>query len=212
MSIVPGIPTNGKEKRIKENISHELTHVIEILGLGDKDYPKYNNIKRSLIEFKEYPMSKAMEFITDVFYKTLDNEVNANVSQTYIYVKSDGRCSKEEALKRLKKWETYKVYDNVKNIKMDILLKRISQKEVNCFNNILIKNKVRTISSDNIEIWLYCWFKIFKRKSNIFINNSERILKEIEKDWEMFEKYVFNDSSKIIDYAPYISSFDNFKK
>ena len=98
-----GIPTNGKEKRVKENIVHELTHVIEILGIGpDKEYPKYNRIKLSLREFKDYPMSKAMEFITDVFYKTLDNEVNANVAQTYIYVKSDGRSSKEEALIRLK--------------------------------------------------------------------------------------------------------------
>jgi hypothetical protein len=50
-------------------------------------------------------MSKAMEFLTDVFYKTLDNEINANVAQTYIYVKSDGRCSKEQALIRLKEWE-----------------------------------------------------------------------------------------------------------
>lgn len=108
-----GIPTNSKEKRVKENIDHELTHVMEILGLSDKEYPKYNRIKLSLREFKDYPMSKAMEFLTDVFYKTLDNEVNANVAQTYIYAKSDGRCSKEQALIRLKEWETYKVYDSI---------------------------------------------------------------------------------------------------
>lgn len=67
---------------------------MEILGLSNKEYPKYNRIKLSLREFKDYPMSKSMEFLTDVFYKTLDNEVNANVAQTYIYVKNDGRCSK----------------------------------------------------------------------------------------------------------------------
>ena len=117
-----GIPINNKEKKVKENISHELTHVIEILGLNNKEYPKYNKIKISLREFKDYIMSETMEFIIDIFYKTLDNEINANVAQTYIYVKSDGRCSKEEALKRLKEWETYKVYDNIKNIKLSILL------------------------------------------------------------------------------------------
>jgi hypothetical protein len=95
-----GIPINGKEKRIKENITHELTHVMEILGLGmDKEYPKYNHIKRSLIEFKDYPMSKAMEFLTDVFYKTLDNEV------------------KDQALIRLKELENYKKYDSIIKIK-----------------------------------------------------------------------------------------------
>jgi hypothetical protein len=208
-----GIPTNGKEKKVKENISHELTHVIEILGLNGKDYPRYNNIKISLIDFKDYPMSKAMEFLTDVFYKTLDNEVNANVAQTYIYVKSDGGCSKEQALIRLKEWETYKLYDSIKNIKLDILENKLTRDEVNQFNSLLTKNGVKTISSDNIMIWLNYWFKIFKRKADIFLKNSERILEEIEEDWKTYEQYVSSipkDYDKVIDYSPYIKKFDDF--
>ena len=209
-----GIPTNGNEKKVKENISHELTHVIEILGIGDKDYPKYNKIKTSLLKFKNYSMSNAMEFITDIFYKTLDNEVNANVAQTYIYIKSEGRCSKDDAILRLKDWETYKLYDNIKNIKMSILVSQLKQKEVDDFNDILIKNDVKTITSNSIETWLNFWFKIFKLKSDVFLKNSERILNEIEKDWEIFETYVSNtyNKSKVIDYNKYISDFNNFKK
>ena len=209
-----GVPTNGKEKKVKENIAHELTHVIEILGLGSyKEYPKYNKIKLSLREFKDYSMSKAMEFITDIFYKTLDNEVNANVAQTYIYVKSDGRCSKEQALIRLKEWETYKIYDSIKNIKLDILENKLTKDEVNKFNSILIKNDVKTSSSENLIIWLNYWFKIFKKKSDVFLKNSERILDEIEKDWKYFENYAYNDydNSKVIDYSKYISNFDDFE-
>lgn len=207
-----GIPTNGKEKRVKENIAHELTHVMEILGLSNKEYPKYNKIKLSLREFKDYPMSNAMEFLTDVFYKTLDNEVNANVAQTYIYVKSDGRCSKEQALIRLKEWETYKLYDSIKNIKLDILENKLTSEEVNHFNSLLIKNDVRTISSDNIMVWLNYWFKIFKRKADIFLKNSERILEEIEDDWKTYENYTTSIPGypKIIDYSPYIKKFDDF--
>lgn len=207
-----GIPNNGKEKRVKENITHELTHVIEIIGLNNKDYPKYNKIKLSLREFKE-PMSKEMEFITDVFYKTLDNEINANVAQTYIYVKSDGRCSEIEALKRLNEWETYKFYNNIKNIKLDILESKLSKDEVSLFNSLLIKNAVKTISSDNISNWLRYWFKIFNRKADIFLNNSERILKEIEEDWKKFENYTTSIPGypKVIDYTPYLKKFDDFK-
>jgi len=208
-----GIPTNGKERRVKENIAHELTHVMEILGLSNKEYPKYNRIKLSLREFKDYPMSKAMEFLTDVFYKTLDNEVNANVAQTYIYVKSDGRCSKEQALIRLKEWETYKLYDSIKNIKLDILENKLTKDEVNKFNSLLTKNDVKTISSDNIMIWLNYWFKIFKRKADIFLKNSERILEEIEEDWKTYEQYVSSipkDYDIVIDYSPYIKKFDDF--
>lgn len=206
-----GVPTNGKEKRVKENITHELTHVIEILGLGNKDYPKYNKIKKSLIEFKDNPMSKAIEFITDIFYKTLDNEVNANVAQTYIYIKSDGRCSKEEALSRLKDWETYKLYDNIKNINLDILESKLSKEEIDTFNSILIKNNVRTISSNNINTWLNYWFKIFKRKAETFLKNSQRILDEIESDWKIYEQYTsIEEYDKVIDYSKYIKKFDEY--
>lgn len=208
------IPTNGKEKRVRENITHELTHVVEILGIGtDKEYPKYNRIKLSLREFKDYPISKEMEFLTDLFYKTLDNEVNANVAQTYIYVKSDGRCSKEQALIRLKEWETYKVYDNIKNIKLELLVNKLTIEEVNNFNSLLIKNNVKTISSNNIMVWLNYWFKIFKKKADIFLKNSERILEEIEEDWKIYEQYVSSipkDYDKVIDYSPYIKKFDDF--
>lgn len=97
-----------------------------------------------------------MEFLTDVFYKTLDNEVNANVDQTYIYVKSDGRCSKEQALIRLKEWETYKVYDNIKNIKLELLVDKLTSEEVNHFNSLLIKNDVKTKKSQRIiSLFLY---------------------------------------------------------
>ena len=206
-----GIPTNGKGKRVKENITHELTHVIEILGLGNKEYPKYNKIKKSLIEFKDNPMSKAMEFITDIFYKTLDNEVNANVAQTYIYIKSDGRCSKEEALSKLKDWETYKLYDNIKNINLDILESKLSKEEIDTFNSILIKNNVKTISSNNINTWLNYWFKIFKRKAETFLKNSKRILDEIESDWKIYEQYTsIEEYDKVIDYSKYIKKFDEY--
>lgn len=214
ISVNIGIPTNGKEKRVKENIAHELTHVMEILGLGNnKEYPKYNRIKLSLREFKDYPMSKAMEFITDVFYKTLDNEVNANVAQTYIYVKSDGRCSKEGALIRLKEWETYKLYYSIENIKLELLVNKLTKDEVECFNLILTKNDVRTISSNNITIWLNYWFKIFKRKADIFLKSSERILEEIEEDWKMYENYTTSITGypKIIDYTQYLKKFEDFK-
>lgn len=62
-------------------------------------------------------------------------------------------------------------------------------------------------------IWLNYWFKIFKRKADIFLKNSERILEEIEEDWKIYEKYVSSipkDYDKVIDYSPYNKKFDDF--
>ena len=60
--------------------------------------------------------------------------------------------------------------------------------------------------------WLNYWFKIFRRKADIFLKNSERILKEIEEDWEIYENYTTSIPGypKVIDYSPYIKKFDNF--
>ena len=207
-----GIPINGKEKRIKENIAHELTHIIEILGLGNKEYPKYNNIKNVLRKFESFSKTKEMKFICDVFYKTLDNEVNANVAQTYIYVYSDGRCSKIDALNRLNQWDTYKFYDNIKNIDLNILEQKLNKTEVEVFNILLEKNNVRTITFNDVKSWLKYWFKIFKRKSDIFLKNSERILKEVEEDWKKFESYANNEYiPKESDYSLYVKKYNNFR-
>jgi hypothetical protein len=97
---------------------------------------------------------------------------------------------------------------------LGILEDKLSKDEVDLFNSLLIKNEVKTISSDNISNWIRYWFKIFNRKSDIFLNNSERILKEIEEDCKKFESYatsIPNDSSKVIDYTPYLKKFDDFK-
>jgi hypothetical protein len=54
---------------------------------------------------------------------------------------------------------------------------------------------------------------IFRRKADIFLKNSERILEEIEEDWKIYENYTTSIPGypKIIDYSPYIKKLDDFK-
>jgi hypothetical protein len=65
--ITIGIPINGKEQKVKQVLAHELTHLIEIIGLDKKDYPKYWNIKKSLLEFK--PKTNACSLLTHCIYR-----------------------------------------------------------------------------------------------------------------------------------------------
>jgi hypothetical protein len=81
-------PKEYDSLKLKTIITHELNHLIEISKIEDKKYryPNYNNIKKSLIEFN--PTSKQLKFFKHLIYKTIDNEINANVSQTYTYLRS----------------------------------------------------------------------------------------------------------------------------
>ena len=134
--ITMGIPPNGKEKRVKEVISHELTHII---GLNKKDYPKYWNIKKSLIEFK--PRTKAGELICHCIYKTLDNEINANIAQTYIYLNNFGMLPKSEYIEKLKEYSEWIEYNNIIKIKKDNIKSKVLKSEIEELNIILIKMK-----------------------------------------------------------------------
>lgn len=208
-SITIGIPPNGKERRVKEVISHELTHLIEIIGLNKKDYPRYWNIKQSLMEFK--PKTKAGELITRCIYKTLDNEVNANVAQTYVYLNNFGIMSKSNYLDKLKEYSEWIEYNNILKISKENIKSKVDPSEIEDLNNILIKNGVNTIRSFNIDNWFNFWFKIFHRKSNIYLKNSQRIIDEVVDKYKHFEGYsTIPNDGKIIDYSPYIKKFDDF--
>jgi hypothetical protein len=208
-SITIGIPPNGKEKRVKEVISHELTHLIEIIGLNKKDYPSYWNIKQSLMKFE--PKTKAGELITRCIYKTLDNEINANVAQTYVYLNNFGIMSKSNYLDKLKEYSEWIEYNNILKISKEIIKSKVDPSEIERLNDILIKNDVNTIRSFNIDNWFNFWFKIFHKKSNIYLKNSQRIIDEVVDKYKHFEGYsTIPNDDKIIDYSPYIKKFDDF--
>jgi hypothetical protein len=210
--ITIGIPPNGKEKRVKEVISHELTHLIEIVGIGKKDYPRYWNIKKSIMEFR--PNTKAGEIISHSIYKTLDNEINANVAQTYVYLNNFGIMSKFGYLDKLMEYSEWIEYNNILKLNKENIKSKVDPSEIEELNNILLKNGVRTIKTFNLDNWFNFWFNILKKKSNIYIKNSQRIIDEVLKKYKHFEEYstIPNDSSKVIDYTPYLIKFDDFKK
>lgn len=202
--IIIGIPKNGKEKKVKEVISHELTHLIEIIGLNNKDYPKYWNIKKSLMEFK--PKTKEGELLVRCIYKTLDNEINANVAQTYVYLNNFGILSKSDYIDKLKQYSEWIEYNNILNIDKDIIKSKIDIVEIEELNNVLLKNGVKTIKIFNIDKWVDFWFDIFNKKCKIYLKNSKRIIDEVINKYKHLEEYSTypNDSSLIIDYNKFI--------
>lgn len=193
----------GKEYQI-------LTHLIEIIGLNKKDYPRYWNIKKSLMEFK--PKTKAGELISQCIYKTLDNEINVNVAQTYVYLNNFGMMSKLGYLDKLKEYSEWIEYNNILKIDKENIKSKIDTSEIEELNNILIKNGVNTIRTFNIDNWFNFWVKIFHKKSNTYIKNSKRIIDEVLDKYKYCEEYsTIPNDSKIIDYSPYIKKFNEFE-
>lgn len=211
-------PKNYDELKLKTIITHELNHFIEVSKIEDKKYryPNYNKIKKSLIDFD--PKSKQLQFFKHIIYKTLDNEVNANVSQTYTYLRSFNSDNDDYLRSKLEEYEIRKEYQNLLNFniskfKSDIKLNNIDFRE---FNEILIKNGVDDfldfIYERNIDRYIDNWFKIIKSNIKKLLKKQDNIIKKVIEDINKLNNYTseYPISEKIIlNYTEYLK--DNLK-
>ena len=211
-------PKNYDELKLKTIITHELNHFIEVSKIEDKKYryPNYNKIKKSLIDFD--PKSKQLQFFKHIIYKTLDNEVNANVSQTYTYLRSFNSDNDDYLRSKLEEYEIRKEYQNLLNFniskfKSDIKLNNIDFRE---FNEILVKNGVDDfldfIYERNIDRYIDNWFKIIKSNIKKLLKKQDNIIKEVIEDINKLNNYTseYPISEKIIlNYTEYLK--DNLK-
>jgi len=193
------VPENNSDNKLKEIISHELNHLIEVYNLKNKQYPNYNKIKKSLMLFK--PKTNSMLFFKTLVYKTLDNEINANVAQTYTYLKNLN-ISKEELLKlELENYDVRKSYIDIINYDSEKFLNNVDKEEFNQFINILLNQNVHLffnfIISDDINFIIKKWMKIIKNNAKKLIIKQNNIIKEIIEDYSTGINTELNEKLKL---------------
>jgi gas vesicle protein len=203
-------PKNVNYLKLKSIITHELNHFIEISKIEDKKYryPNYNKIKNSLLEFN--PKNKQLKFFKHIVYKILDNEINANIDQTYTYLISFNSFDEQYLKIKLEEYELRKEYKdlldfNVSKFKNDIKINKIDFKE---FNEILIKNKVNDfldfINEKNTDKYIDCWFKIIKSNIKKLLKKQDNIIKEVIEDFNNYSTEYKIDEKSIINYTEYL--------
>ena len=120
--------------------------------------------------------------------------------------------SKSNYLDKLREYSEWIEYDNILKINKENIKSKVNPYEIEELNNILIKNGVDTIKSFNIDDWFSFWFKIFHKKSNKYIINSQRIIDEVVSKYKHWEGYsTIPNDGKIPDYSEYIKKFEDFK-
>jgi len=208
-------PEDYDDLKLKEIITHELNHLIEISKIEDKKYryPNYNKIKKSLIQFN--PKNKQLEFFKHLIYKTLDNEINANVSQTYTYLRSFNSIDDDLLKNKLDNYSIRKEYKDILNFnidkfKIDIMSNNISFDEL---NDILIENGVDEFldfvkNKKNNDNYIDSWFKIIFSNSKKLLDKQDKIIKEVIEDIKENDNYSSHfpiSESNILNYNEYIN-------
>ena len=188
-------PKDYSDIKLKTIITHELNHFIEISKIENKKYryPNYDKIKKSLIEFN--PESKQLQFFKHIIYKTLDNEINANVSQTYTYLRNFNSSDEDYLRSKLEEYEMRREYQdllnfNISKFKNDIKINNVNFDE---FNKILANNGVDDfldfIYERNVDKYIDNWFKIIKSNIKKLLKKQDIIIKEVIEDINKLDNY-----------------------
>lgn len=188
-------PKDYNDIKLKTIITHELNHFIEISKIENKKYryPNYDKIKKSLIEFN--PESKQLQFFKHIIYKTLDNEINANVSQTYTYLRNFNSSDEDYLRSKLEEYEMRREYQDLLNFNISKFKNDIKINNVNFdkFNKILANNGVDDfldfIYERNVDKYIDNWFKIIKSNIKKLLKKQDIIIKEVIEDINKLDNY-----------------------
>jgi hypothetical protein len=191
------IPDNYKPSKVKEVITHELTHMLE-LSLNYNSNPLHNKIYKAVLETEIKTKSEVMHDFLFFIYKTLDNEVNAYIAQTYTYLKNVKSFQKSDFIKALKEYALYQEYIGILNIDVNNFVKLLDTNEIEILNQNLTKYGIKPKSIEK-------WFLVIKDNANNLIKKQFRIIAEIMKDneplKELYNKKPFRTIPNFEDYV-----------
>lgn len=204
------IPKQYNTSKVKEIITHELNHFIEIYNIEKKGfkYPKYNNIKKALIKFN--PTSIPLSSFKHLIYKTLDNEINAKISQTYTYLKNFNSLDENILKNKLDEYYIRKEYLDILSLDIKKIISDLSNntQELYLLNNYFIDENVQDffpfiLKIDDIDVYINNWMKIIKNNAKKLIKKQDNIIKEVIEDLNYSTKYDISEST-IMNYNEYI--------
>lgn len=195
------VPIGTDNHIIKSKISHELTHVLEFYNLvkNQRDLPTHVNLQKIITNFNK--IDTPLNDFTYFIYLSLNNELNARVSEAYHFLMNFNNKDKNFLEEKIKESESWKKYEELDSFNADYfynyMIEKISESAlielVKYLNNQMIKNNYNLNFIDsNLPLVDYFknWENIFKSKC---IKNKKKLLSiidEVIKDQKnMNEKY-----------------------
>lgn len=195
IEIIFDIPYKPDPYYLHEIILHELTHLWEFYNIKiiNERLPMYSNIGRSLrltLSQDEYDILSEFRYL---IYLTLDNELNARVSQVYQFLLQSKVKDKDILKYRMKNSSSWKkmeiinkfnpneYYDAlIESIGGDLSLILINDLNKELINNEFNKSFIKELNSlDELKSYLKSWSKLFKYKMKKHKEKLFRVIEEI---------------------------------
>jgi hypothetical protein len=183
---------------LHELISHELTHLYEYYNIviNQRSFPLYNRIKKSLVRTIKQNDFDIFSYFRNLVYLTLDNEMNARVSQTYQLLTFKKIKDKDQLFSILKTTHIWKKIKEIENFNpkkyvsdlIEMLGVDLTKILVNGFNDELLNNGIQFRWIKNVENeedlirYFKNWNLRFKYKLKKHFQKLNRVIDEVVKD------------------------------
>jgi hypothetical protein len=180
IELIFDIPYKPDPYYLHEIILHELTHLWEFYNIKilNEKLPMYSNIGKSLRLTLSQDNYNVLSEFRYLIYLTLDNELNARVSQVYQFLKQSKIKDKqilETRIKNSSSWKKMEIIDNfnpnkyydalIDSIGGDLSLILINDLNKELINNEFNKSFIKELKSlDELKSYLKSWSKLFKYK------------------------------------------------
>ena len=179
-----------------EIILHELTHLYEFYKIYKRgiELPIYNKIKKGLVNTIQQDNIDPFNYFRNMVYLTLDNELNARVSQTYNYLIQTGLTDDllYSALKKSSSWKKMELILKFNpSVYVDDLISIIGVEFgcllVNIFNTELMNNDINhNFKMVNNRNDLLNYFKIWNKKFKYKMKKHKlKLIKLAEKSFQI---------------------------
>jgi hypothetical protein len=193
--------------KLKEIITHELTHCMEYYKIKLNEIKfnfdivvsnesKYISVRKSINSIN---FDNDWNILKSLIYLSLDTEYNSRISQLYQFLIDLKSKDREFLLSKLLNSETYKSYNYLNEFNPENFLIRLKLLigenatigEINRLNDELIRNNVnklkgyefiKIVDINNIKNYLENWNKLFKQKNKKHLEKIDKIIDEVISD------------------------------
>jgi len=199
---------------MKESISHELNHLIRFYKINvdkhiiinskcDKIKKSFNNVLVSNYQKNNIDLSKYISNLGDFMYLSLDDELNARISELYTLLRNNNKTNNKEDL--LKIFHNGKIYNDLIFIK-DYKLNNIDNNEMfihfvkdfkfclELLNIFFTKSGYKILTIDNAIFYINKYIEYSKEKSKKHLKKCFDIINELSDDLSFLRKESLNDN------------------
>jgi len=205
--------------KIFEILSHEISHVYQLINGDDKYFESFNKMK-NIEEFKNTVVEYKGDFLNYIYYNFL-HELDARVNQVYegyLYSKLE---TLEEMINQFNKGKLFNILMFIGNFNHNNLLNIYNHDElVELTNQFNILYGMEKIKKEELTKYYYSWENVFKENSIKYIKLSEEAIEQaynkqkryVEKKLYSYDETILNEKIEYNCDQEILKLVEEFKK